>query len=63
MGFIRVRHAAGPTHEFDISEATYKRNKSAYKVVSKQPVSSPRPVKIVQAKPAMRAADAAESEE
>lgn len=51
MGFIRVRQAKGPAHEFDISEAAYARNKAAYAVVNKTPVASPRPVKIVAAKP------------
>lgn len=52
MGFIRVRHAEGPAHEFDISEAAYERNKQAYKVIDKTPVAVSRPVIYKQAKPA-----------
>lgn len=69
MGFIRVRQASGPAHEFDISEAAYKRNKGAYKVIDPKPVAAPRPVKHVQdvpvkapAKPAKPAAKPAEKE-
>lgn len=51
MGFIRVRQKDGPAHEFDISEASYKRNKGAYVVVDKRPVAKSRPVKYSQARP------------
>lgn len=59
MGFIRVRQADGPAHEFDISEAAYARNKRAYSVVDKTPSAVSRPVKYVQAKPADSVAKAA----
>lgn len=52
MSFLRVRQASGPAHEFDISEAAYLFDKSAYKVMDSTPVAKPRPAKIVQAKPA-----------
>lgn len=42
MGFIRVRSASGPAHEYDISEAAYARNKGAYKVIDKTPVATAR---------------------
>ncbi|UOQ60385.1 hypothetical protein MUN76_15355 [Leucobacter rhizosphaerae] len=63
MGFIRVRSAGGPLHEFDISEAAYKRNKQAYVVVDKTPVGTSRQAKIVTAKPVVKAAPAAEGKE
>lgn len=52
MGFIRVRQAEGPAHEFDISEAAYARNEGAYKVIDSKPVAKSRAAKYVQAKPA-----------
>lgn len=53
MGFIRVRASKGAAHEFDISEAAYARDKRAYKVLDREPVHSPRPVKYIDAgKPA-----------
>lgn len=63
MGFIRVRQAEGPRHEFDISEAAYKRNKGAYVVVDKKPVGTSRQAVTVQVKPAKKAAEAAEGKE
>lgn len=63
MGFIRVRAASGPAHEFDVSEAAYKRNKSAYKVVDSKPVVTARPVKYVAAKSASSAGKPAKVEE
>lgn len=51
MGFIRVRQVRGPAHEFDISEAAYRSNPGAYKVLDKTPVAKSRSVKYVQAKP------------
>lgn len=62
MGFIRVRQASGPAHEFDISEAAYKRNKGAYKVIDSKPVATSRPVSYVQVKPATSAAKPAGKE-
>lgn len=50
MGFIRVRQARGPAHEFDISEAAYARDRGAYGVVDKTPVAKPRPATIVAGK-------------
>lgn len=55
MGFIRVRSVDGPAHEFDVSEAAYKRNKSAYKVIDSKPVAQSRAPKFVQVKPAKSA--------
>ena len=52
MAFIRVKHASGPAHEFDISEAAYKRNKGAYTVVDPKPVARSRAVKLEQVQPA-----------
>lgn len=52
MGFIRVRSAVGPKHEFDISEAAYKRNKRAYKVVDRELVVKPRAVNYMTDVPA-----------
>lgn len=49
MGFIRVRASKGAAHEFDISEAAYARDKRAYKVLDREPVHSPRPVKYIDA--------------
>lgn len=46
-GFIRVRHAKGPAHEFDISEAAWARNKRAYKVIDSTPVAVSRPATYV----------------
>lgn len=63
MGFIRVRSAGGPLHEFDVSEAAYKRNKRAYVVVDKTPVGVSRQAKIVAAKPVKKVAVAAEGKE
>lgn len=56
MGFIRVRHAKGPAHEFDISEDAYARNKQAYKVISNTPVAVSRPAKYVTAEAVEKAA-------
>lgn len=56
MGFIRVRHATGPAHEFDISEAAYDRNKGAYKVIDPKPVAVSRPATYKAAKPVEKAA-------
>lgn len=55
MGFIRVRQAKGPAHEFDVPETERARNKGAYKVLDSKPVAVPRPVKYVQATPAKTA--------
>lgn len=51
MGFIRVRQATGPAHEFDVPAAAYARKKHAYVVVDFEPVATPRPVKYVAALP------------
>lgn len=63
MGFIRVRQASGPAHEFDISEAAYRSNPGAYKVLDKTPVAKSRPVKYVQAVPAKSVAKSAGKEQ
>lgn len=60
MGFIRVRQAKGPAHEFDISEAAYAQRKRAYVVVDKTPVAAPRPAKYAPAKAKSAAAVAKE---
>lgn len=63
MGFIRVRSAGGPLHEFDVSEAAYKRNKRAFTVVDKTPVAVSRPVKYLAAPVAKSAGKPAEEKE
>lgn len=45
MGFIRVRQAKGPAHEFDIAEEAYARKPDAFDVIDKTPVAIPRSVK------------------
>lgn len=45
MGFIRVRQADGPAHEFDISEEAYARKPDAFEVIDKTPVAKSRPDK------------------
>lgn len=55
MGFIRVRSAKGPAHEFDVSEAAYNRNRGAFKVIDRKPVAVPRPAVYVQAMPVVDA--------
>lgn len=62
MGFIRVRQAKGPKHEFDISEAAYAQRKRAYVVVDKAPVEKPRPANyeaafVVKTQAAVKPAD------
>ncbi len=56
MGFIRVRQAEGPAHEFDISEAAYKRNKSAYEVLDPKPAAISRPAKHVKTRRSVKPA-------
>lgn len=51
MGFIRVRSAQGPAHEYDISEAAYARNKAAYKVIDRTPVATARLATYAAVKP------------
>lgn len=63
MGFIRVRQAEGPAHEFDIPEAAYARDKGAYVVVDKRPVASPRPAKYKTTPVVKAAAQSAEKKE
>lgn len=63
MGFIRVRQARGPAHEFDISEAAYARDKQAFKVIDKQPVAIPRPTEFKTAPAVVTAAKPAEKKE
>ncbi|MDR6868451.1 hypothetical protein J2Y69_003067 [Microbacterium resistens] len=42
MGFIRVRAATGPRHEFDVPEVTYAADPGAYKVIDPEPVETAR---------------------
>lgn len=63
MGFIRVRQAEGPAHEFDVSEAAYKRNQSVYEVVDSKPVAVSRPAKHVKARRPVKSVAAAAGKE
>lgn len=63
MPFIRVRHASGPAHEFDIPIAAYEREKSLYKVVDKHPVAVSRPVTYKKASSQNQQAKPAEKKE
>lgn len=63
MGFIRVRQADGPAHEFDIAEAAYARQRDAYTVVDDQPADFPRPAKYKATPVAKTAAKPAEKKE
>lgn len=47
MGFIRVRAASGPLHEFDVSEAALAADPDAFKVLDKKPVEVSRPAKYI----------------
>ncbi len=47
MGFIRVRAAKGPRHEFDIPEVTYSARPDAYKVIDPEPVDKARAATFV----------------
>lgn len=59
MGFIRVRAATGPRHEFDIPEVTYAAKPAAYKVIDPDPVDTSRAPVVVARKNRLprRAAD------
>lgn len=48
MGFVRVRAADGPAHEFDAPVEAVEAEPDVYVVVDKRVVDSPRPVKYVQ---------------
>lgn len=50
MGFIRVRAAAGPRHEFDVAEAEVAATPTIYKVIDADPVSEARPPTYVAVK-------------
>lgn len=63
MGFIRVRQAKGPAHEFDIPVAAFERRKRAYRVIDKQPVAVPRPAEYKATPVAQAAAKPAENKE
>lgn len=54
MGFIRVRSASGPHHEFDTSEAAYALRPGAYVVIDATPVAEPRPTVYVKPERASR---------
>lgn len=55
MGFVRVRSANGPAHEFDVSEEAVAADPDVFVVLDKKPVAVPRPVKYVAAvKPAAK---------
>ncbi len=51
MGFIRVRAAVGPAHEFDISEEAYAADKDVYDVIDPKPVRDSRPATYVSTAP------------
>ena len=51
MGFIRVRAASGPAHEFDVSEDAYQAEPDLYEVLDSKPVDVSRPAVYVSAAP------------
>lgn len=52
MGFIRVRAASGPQHEFDVAEAEHAAFPDLYEVVDPVPVNEARPARIAADEPA-----------
>lgn len=47
MGFIRVRAAQGPLHEFDVSESVVAADPNTYVVIDSKPVAESRPATYV----------------
>ena len=54
MGFIRVRAAKGPAHEFDVAEETYAASPDVYEVIDKKPVRESRPATYITAPVAVK---------
>lgn len=51
MGFIRVRAAEGPRHEFDVAEAEYAATPDVYDLLDPVPVVEARSPRYVTAEP------------
>lgn len=51
MGFIRVRAAEGPLHEFDVAEAELAAFPDIYEVLDPQPVDEARPALCITDEP------------
>lgn len=49
MGFLRVRAARGPLHEFDVSEEAYAADPDVYELLDPEPVAVSRPAFYVSA--------------